>query len=160
MSLKMTTEINSFLTFSPFSFDQMDLQKPIKHSIQKDTNEISLFLNDEGITKEHLESRVTTLIRVGSRFLVNYAKSTSELHLKELSEKFKKKINFTDLNDESKKLPHIFKVNISDLLKLMNFHENREITNKQDVKATKYVRKIKNLLETSYQDDIGEISSF
>ena len=116
------------------------------YDIKEDDGEISIFLKNEGITPQDLESNIETTIKIGKIFLLNYTNSTTEEHQKELSEKFIKKFSFIDLNQNLKKFPNIFSVIASDLLKLMNFKENREITINQDVKAREYVKKIKVIL--------------
>ena len=73
------------------------------------------------------------MIRINSKFLLSYANSTTEEHQKLLCENFIKKFKFNDLNN--KKLPREFRVNIPDLLKLMNFKRNRLITLMQNKKT-------------------------
>ena len=76
--------------------------------------------------------------------MAKYSNSTTIEHKKELSETFIKKLDLLDL----KKLPRSFTVNINDLLKLMNFHENRSITLLQRKrKSLEYIHKMKKILK-------------
>ena len=73
---------------------------------------------------------------------------TTEEHKKQLSEKFIEKLKFNQLNNNLKQKPSSFKVNVIELLKLMNFQENRKITSKQNIKATGYLKKINNIIHS------------
>ena len=99
---------------------------------------------------------------MNSRFLVNFANSTSEEHQKLLTQKFKDALKSADLNNKLGKNPNTFSVNMNDLLKLINFQENRWLTVNENKKATKYMQNIKDILHVKSlkQNDNGEISFF
>ena len=147
----MTFPINCAFKSSIENYDQIQtstriIEQPELEDNSKDIGEISIFLQRHGITLKDLESEVDTIITIGSRFLLNYANSTSKEHQKVFDKTFIEKLNFVDLNNNSKKIPNLFNVNIIDLLKLINFKENRSITQTQKAIATRYIENIKDIM--------------